>query len=80
MAIKICGTGSYLPKHRVTNDGLGEIMGTSGEWIQTRTGMKARHLVTEETTTMMSAEAAKLAMEQANVSAEDIDLIISATI
>ena len=80
MAIKICGTGSYLPKHRVTNDDLSKIMDTSDEWIQTRTGITARHLVMEETTTMMSAEAARLAMEQANVSAEDIDLIIAATI
>lgn len=80
MAIKICGTGSFLPAHRVTNDDLSKIMDTSDEWIRTRTGIEARHLVTDETTTSMSVEAAKNAMEQANVSAEEVDLIIAATI
>lgn len=80
MAIKICGTGSYLPAHRVTNDDLSKIMDTSDEWIRSRTGIESRHLVTDETTTSMSVEAAKNAMEQANVSAEEIDLIIAATI
>ena len=45
MAIKICGTGSYLPARLVTNDDLSKIMDTSDEWIKSRTGIESRHLV-----------------------------------
>lgn len=80
MNIKIIGTGSFIPAKRVTNDDLSKIVDTSDEWIKSRTGIEARHIAVEETTTGMSAEAAKRAMEQAGVKAEDLDILIAATI
>ena len=47
MKVKITGTGSCLPKLRVTNDDLGQIMETSDEWIRSRTGIIARHIAVE---------------------------------
>lgn len=80
MGARIIGTGSCLPKTVVTNDDLSKIMDTSDEWISTRTGIKERHLVRQETTAGMSTEAAKRAMENAEVTAEEIDLIIVGTV
>lgn len=80
MKIKIAGTGSCVPALRVTNDDLSQRMDTSDEWIKSRTGIEARHLAVEETTTSMSVQAAKNALEQAKIAAEDIDLIIAATL
>lgn len=80
MTTRIIGTGSYLPKMVVTNDDLAKIMDTSDEWISSRTGIRARHLVTDETTTSMCVEAAKRALADADMRAEDIDLIIVGTV
>ena len=80
MKTRIAGTGHFLPSNVVTNDDLSKIMDTTDEWISSRTGIKERHLATEETTASMSAEAAKLALEDAGVDAQDIDLIIVATV
>lgn len=80
MTIRIIGTGSYLPENIVTNDDLAKIMDTSDEWIASRTGIRARHLVKEETTAQMSAEAAKKALDEAGMKAEDLDLIIVGTL
>ena len=80
MGTRIIGTGSCLPKTVVTNDDLSKIMDTSDEWISTRTGIKERHLVREETTAGMSAEAAMRAMENAGVTAQELDLIIVGTV
>ena len=80
MGTRIIGTGSSLPKTVVTNDDLSKIMDTSDEWISTRTGIRERHLAKEETTASMSTEAAKRAMENAGVTAQDIDLIIVGTV
>ncbi len=80
MRARIIGTGSSLPETVVTNDDLSKIMDTSDEWISSRTGIRERRLVKEETTTSMSVTAAKRAMENAGVAAEDIDLIIVGTI
>ena len=80
MKVKITGTGSCLPKLRVTNDDLGQIMETSDEWIRSRTGIIARHIAVEETTTGMSTEAADKALKNADISAEDVDIIIAATV
>lgn len=78
--IKICGTGSALPALRVTNDDLSYKMDTSDEWIRSRTGIGARHLAVEETTTGMSVEAARRALLQADMEAGELDLIIAATL
>lgn len=80
MGIKIIGTGSCLPRTVVTNDDLSKIMDTSDEWISSRTGIRERHLVRDETTASMSVEAAKRAMENARIAAQEIDLIIVGTL
>lgn len=80
MRTRIIGTGSCLPETVVTNDDLSRIMDTSDEWISSRTGIRERRLVKEETTTAMSVTAAKRAMENAGVMAQEIDLIIVGTI
>lgn len=80
MTTRIIGTGSFLPETIVTNDDLAKIMDTSDEWIRTRTGIRERHLVKEETTVSMSVEAAKRAMENAGITAGDLDLIIVASV
>ncbi|QMT34259.1 ketoacyl-ACP synthase III [Conchiformibius steedae DSM 2580] len=76
----ILGTGSYLPEQRVSNDELAQRVDTSDEWITIRTGIKARHLAAEhEKTSDLAAEAARRALADAGVAAEEIDLIIVAT-
>lgn len=80
MTTRIIGTGSFLPETIVTNEDLSRIMDTSDEWIRSRTGIRERHLVKEETTVSMSVEAAKRALEDAGVEAAELDLIIVATL
>lgn len=80
MRTRIIGTGSCLPETIVTNDDLAKIMDTSDEWISSRTGIRERRLVKEETTASMSIEAARRALEDAQVSAQEIDLIIVGTL
>lgn len=80
MRARIAGTGSSLPRLRVTNDDLGKMMDTSDEWIKSRTGIGARHIAVEETTASMSVAAARQALEEAGMRAEELDLIIAATV
>lgn len=80
MKIKIRGTGSAVPKLRVTNDDLSKMMDTSDEWIRSRTGIGARHLAVEETTTGLAVAAAKEALKDAGLTAEELDLIVAATV
>ena len=80
MNVKIIGTGSAIPKRRVTNQELSRMMDTSDEWIRTRTGIEARHIAVEETTTGLATEAAKRALAMAETEPEEIDLIIAATV
>ena len=75
MTTRIIGTGSCLPKTVVTNDDLSKIMDTSDEWISSRTGIRERHLVKDETTASLSIEAAKRALENAGVTAEELDTL-----
>jgi 3-oxoacyl-[acyl-carrier-protein] synthase-3 len=79
---KIAGIGMYVPPHVVTNNDLLKYMDTSDEWIQERTGIKERRYAhrTQETTTTMGVEAAKIAIERAGITAQDIDFIVFATI
>ncbi|MFR2464393.1 MAG: hypothetical protein ACLTA1_01180 [Clostridia bacterium] len=65
--IGILGTGSALPEMVLSNDDLAEIMDTSDEWIQTRTGIGQRHIATKETTVTLAVKAAKRAMEMAGI-------------
>lgn len=77
---KIRGTGSYVPGKVLDNHDLAKFMDTNDEWIRERTGISRRHIIEEETTVTMAAKAAERAMENAGVSAEDIDLIILSTV
>ena len=79
---KIAGIGSYVPKNVYTNDDLSRFMDTNDDWIQERTGIKERRFADrlEETTTTMGVEAAKIAIERAGTTAQDIDFIIFATL
>lgn len=79
---KIAGIGMYVPVNVVTNNDLTKYMETNDEWIQERTGIKERRYAhrTEETTTTMGVEAAKIAIERAGITAQDIDFIIFATL
>jgi 3-oxoacyl-[acyl-carrier-protein] synthase-3 len=79
---KIAGIGYYVPKNVYTNDDLSRFMDTNNEWIQERTGIKERRFADRlgETTTTMGVEAAKIAIERAGITAQDIDFIIFATL
>ncbi|MCX7256616.1 MAG: ketoacyl-ACP synthase III [Polaromonas sp.] len=82
---RITGTGSYLPPRRLTNaDLVAELaakgLETSDEWIVERTGIRARHFAAPDVTSSdLGAEAARRAMEAADVLPADIDLVIVAT-
>lgn len=80
MSAVICGTGSYAPDYILDNHRIAELVDTNDVWIQERTGIKQRHIVKEETTTFMAVQAAKQALENANVLPEEIELIIVATL
>jgi 3-oxoacyl-[acyl-carrier-protein] synthase-3 len=79
---KIAGIGKYLPEDVVTNNDLAKYMDTTDEWIQERTGIKERRYARKhkETTTTMGAAAARQAIERADISKEDIDFILFATL
>lgn len=79
---KIAGVGMYVPKNVVTNFDLMKYMDTSDEWIQERTGIKERRYADRygETTATMGIEAAKMAIENAGLTKDDIDFIIFATL
>lgn len=79
---KIAGIGMYVPKNVFTNNDLVKYMDTSDEWIQERTGIKERRYAdrTGETTTTMGVEAAKIAIERAGITAQNIDFIVFATL
>ena len=82
---RITGTGSYLPPNRVTNEELAAQLArdgveTSDQWIVERTGIKARHFAAPDVTSSeLAVQAAKRALEAADVDAASIDLIIVAT-
>ena len=74
------GVGSYLPALRITNDDLASIVDTSDEWIVQRTGIRQRYIAGEgETTASLGEAAGRAALENAGLTAADIDLIIVAT-
>ncbi len=76
----IRGTGSYLPKRRVTHPELAQTVDTSDEWIVQRTGIHARHIAAEgETTSDLATQAALRALAAADLTPADIDLVILAT-
>jgi 3-oxoacyl-[acyl-carrier-protein] synthase-3 len=76
---RITGTGSYLPSKIITNFDLEKTLDTSDEWITARTGIKERRIVTNESTCDLAIEASLNALSMAEISPQDIDLIILAT-
>ncbi len=79
---KITGLGFYVPDRVVTNDDLSKLMDTNDEWIRERTGIEERrHVVPgEDTTTTMGVKAARIAIERAGISKNEIDFIVFATL
>lgn len=78
----IKGIGYYVPANVVTNQDLERVMDTSDEWIQERTGIRERHYATrhKETTSTMGTAAARKALEDAGMQADELDMIIFATL
>ena len=80
MYSRIAGTGSYLPKKVLTNADIEKIVDTTDEWIQTRTGIKSRHVAAaNETTSSMAIEASRRALEMAGATPADVDFIAVGT-
>jgi 3-oxoacyl-[acyl-carrier-protein] synthase-3 len=80
---RIVGLGKYLPDNVVTNDDLSKMMDTNDEWIQERTGIKERRWIkegSEDTSAIMGAKAARIAIERSGLTKDDIDFIVFATL
>ncbi len=75
----IIGWGHFFPPRELSNDEISEVVDTSDEWIQARTGIASRHIVETETTTQMAFEAAARAIAIADISPKEVDLVIVAT-
>lgn len=74
--MKLLGTGSSLPRTQVTNDDLSKFLDTNDEWIYPRTGIKSRHVISDELLEDLAADAARKAVEDAGITPGDLDLII----
>lgn len=78
---RIAGVGSFLPEHVSTNDDMAKIVDTSDEWIVERTGIHVRHFADENTSSsVMAIKAAEQALKAANMTGDDLDMIVVATI
>jgi 3-oxoacyl-[acyl-carrier-protein] synthase-3 len=81
MKAGILGVGRYIPEKVLTNHDLEKMVETSDEWIRTRTGIEERRIAADDVySSHMAVAAAKKALEQAEVSAEDLDMILVATV
>ncbi len=78
--MSLIATGSYAPKLSLENDHLTNLVDTSSEWIEKRTGIKKRNISAGENTSDLAYEAGKIAIENSGVSADEIDLVLVATI
>jgi len=77
---RITGTGSYAPKKVITNHDLEKLIDTSDEWITERTGIKERRIVEKgQTTSDLAYEASRRALKAAGIGAQELDLILVAT-
>jgi 3-oxoacyl-[acyl-carrier-protein] synthase-3 len=80
-SVAIVGTGSYVPERVLTNAELEKMVDTTDEWIVTRSGIRERHIARDdEATSDIAAMAARRALESAGMRAEEVDLILVATI
>ena len=77
---EMIGFGHYLPKKILTNDDLSQMVETNDEWIRTRTGILSRHVVEDETTSVIAGNAIENAIKNAGLVPTDVDLLILATI
>jgi 3-oxoacyl-[acyl-carrier-protein] synthase III len=80
---RVIGLGKYLPDNVVTNDELSELMDTNDEWIQERTGIQERRWIkkgTDDSSAVMGAKAARIAIDRAGLTKDDIDFIVFATL
>ncbi|PIR14795.1 MAG: 3-oxoacyl-ACP synthase [Flavobacteriales bacterium CG03_land_8_20_14_0_80_35_15] len=80
---KISGLGYYVPENVVTNDDLSKMMDTNDAWIQERTGIKERRWIkegSEDTSAVMGAKAARIAIKRAGLEPKDIDFVVFATL
>ncbi|MFK2825822.1 beta-ketoacyl-ACP synthase III [Bacillus sp. B190/17] len=77
----VIGIGHFVPEKEVTNLDLEKIMDTSDEWIRTRTGIESRRIAGDDlSTSEMGVKAAKIALEDAGISPEEVGLILVATV
>lgn len=80
MNAAIISVGAYLPKKRVSNDDLAQIMDTSDEWIYSRTGIRYRHIADEsEAASDLAVKASRNALDRIGISPKEIDLVLLAT-
>lgn len=80
-AITITGVGAYVPERILTNEDLSKLVDTNDEWIQTRTGIRERHIARDdEPASAMAAEAGRRALAKAGALPAEIDLLVVATI
>ncbi|MGE0764223.1 MAG: beta-ketoacyl-ACP synthase III [Bdellovibrionales bacterium] len=78
---KISGTGSYLPEKRLSNEDLEKLVDTNDQWIRERTGIRWRHIAAPgEFTSDLALNASRRALEAANMTAQDIEMILFATV
>jgi 3-oxoacyl-[acyl-carrier-protein] synthase III len=76
----VLGSGGYLPERVMTNDELSALVETSDEWITQRTGIRERHIAAEgQPTSDLAVRAAKVALEAARMTPDDVDMIVLAT-
>ena len=78
--MKISGTGSSLPGKVVTNDMLSQFLDTSDEWIRTRTGVRSRHVISDEKLEDLAIDAARKALADAGLKADELDFIICSNV
>ncbi len=78
--MKLIGTGSALPKRQVTNDEISQFLDTGDAWIRPRTGIRSRHVISDERIEDLAADAARRALDMAGLSPQDIDFFICSNV
>ena len=78
--MKLIGTGSALPRRQVTNDEISQFLDTSDAWICPRTGIRSRHVISDERIEDLGAEAARKALDMAGLRVSDIDFFICSNV
>jgi 3-oxoacyl-[acyl-carrier-protein] synthase-3 len=79
-SIIIKGTGAYVPEKVVTNDDIAKLVDTTDEWIFERSGIRRRHISENESASDLAVKSAKMALDNAGLSAEEIDLVVVTTV